>query len=46
VVHLPVEVALSNRGGTILLLDAAGQPVDGVTYTRDHARDEGRTIRF
>lgn len=46
VVHLPVDVALSNRGGTILLLDAAGQPVDGVTYTRDHARDEGRVIRF
>ena len=45
-VRLPVDVALSNRGGTILLLDAAGQPVDGVTYTRDHARDEGRTIRF
>jgi uncharacterized protein YukJ len=46
VVQLPVEVALSNRGGTILLLDAAGQPVDGVTYTRDHAREEGRTVRF
>jgi uncharacterized protein YukJ len=45
-VRLPVEVPLSNRGGTILLLDAAGRPVDGVTYTRDHARDEGRTIRF
>lgn len=45
-VPLPVDVALSNRGGTILLLDAAGKPVDGVTYTRDHARDEGRTIRF
>lgn len=46
VVPLPVDVALSNRGGTILLLDAAGKPVDGVTYTRDHARDEGQTIRF
>lgn len=46
VVRLPVEVALSNRGGTIVLLDAAGDPVDGVTYTRDHARDEGRVIRF
>lgn len=45
-VQLPVEVAMSNRGGTILLLDAAGQPVDGVTYTRDDARDEGRTVRF
>lgn len=46
VVSLPVEVALSNRGGSILLLDASGQPIDGVTYTRDHARDEGRVIRF
>lgn len=46
VVRLPVDVALSNRGGTLLLLDAAGQPVDGVTYTRDQARDEGRTLRF
>lgn len=46
VVQLPVDVALSNRGGTILLLDAAGQPVDGVVYTRDHAREEGREIRF
>jgi uncharacterized protein YukJ len=45
-VQLPADVPLTNRGGTILLLDAAGQPVDGVTYTRDHARDEGRTIRF
>jgi uncharacterized protein YukJ len=45
-VQLPVDVALSNRGGTILLLDAGGQPVDGVSYSRDHARDEGRTIRF
>jgi hypothetical protein len=41
-----VDVALSNRGGTILLLDAAGKPVDSVTYTRDHTRDEGQTIRF
>lgn len=46
VVRLPVDVALSNRGGTILLLDAAGQPVDGVTYDRDDARDEGRVVRF
>jgi uncharacterized protein YukJ len=46
VVRLPVEVALSNRGGAILLLDAAGHPVDGVTYSRDDSRDEGRTIRF
>jgi len=46
VVRLPVNVALSNRGGTILLRDAAGAPVDGVAYSRDDARDEGRTIHF
>ncbi|HEU0015356.1 MAG TPA: DUF2278 family protein [Longimicrobium sp.] len=46
VVRLPVDVALGNRGGVIALLDATGRPVDGVTYTRDHARDEGRLVRF
>lgn len=46
VVTLPAEVALSNRGGSILLLDAGGTEVDAVTYTRDQAREEGRTVRF
>jgi uncharacterized protein YukJ len=46
VVRLPAEVALANRGGGILLLDPAGSPVHRVAYTRDHARDEGRTMRF
>jgi uncharacterized protein YukJ len=46
VVTLPPEVPLSNRGGAILLLDAAGKEADGVTYTRDQARQEGRTVRF
>jgi uncharacterized protein YukJ len=43
---LPPEVALSNRGGTIRLLDATGKEVDGVTYTRDQVREEGRPVRF
>lgn len=46
VVRLPVEVALSNRGGRILLLDAGGTEVDAVTYTRDQVREEGRPVRF
>ncbi len=46
VVTLPVEVALSNRGGRILLLDASGKEVDAVTYTRDQVREEGRPVRF
>lgn len=45
-VRLPAEVALSNRGGRILLLDPSGKPADGVTYTRDQAREEGLVIRF
>lgn len=46
VVPLPPEVALGNRGGTILLLDASGREVDRVTYTRGQAREQGRTVRF
>lgn len=37
---------LANRGGTITLLDPAGLKVDGVAYTREQARSEGRTIVF
>lgn len=46
VVTLPAEVALSNRGGTIFLLDASGKEVDAVTYSREHTREEGRAVRF
>lgn len=37
---------LSNKGGLITLLDANGLKVDGVSYTRDQARHEGRIILF
>ena len=46
VVTLPAEVALGNRGGRILLLDARGREADRVTYTRGQAREEGRSVRF
>lgn len=39
-------MTLSNRGGAITLVDAAGLKVHGVTYTRDQARQPGRTIPF
>lgn len=45
-VRLPVHVPLSNRGGAIRLLDPVGAEVDAVTYTREEARDEGRTVAF
>ena len=37
---------LSNKGGLITLLDEKGLKVDGVSYTRDQAREEGRIILF
>lgn len=39
-------MALSNRGGTITLLDERGVRVDGVAYTRVQARNPGLTIAF
>lgn len=46
--RIPVAapVALSNRGGIITLLDGRGIKVHGVAYTRDQARQPGRTIPF
>lgn len=43
-VHLPMT--LSNRGGLITLVNAEGLKVHGVSYTRDQARQAGRTIPF
>ena len=37
---------LSNHGGLITLLDAAGLKVDGVSYTREQAQPEGQIILF
>jgi len=43
-VQLPM--ALSNKGGIITLVNAEGLKVHGVSYTRDQARQPGRTIPF
>jgi uncharacterized protein YukJ len=37
---------LSNKGGTITLLNAAGLKVDGVAYTKDAAKAEGKPVVF
>ena len=46
VVEIRSPVSLSNRGGIITLLNAEGIKVHGVSYTRDQARQPGRTIPF
>ncbi len=40
------QVTLSNKGGTITLLDAAGLKVDGVSYLAEDARPEGYLTLF
>lgn len=45
-VAVQAPVALSNKGGLITLLDAQGVKVHGVSYTREQARQPGRTIPF
>jgi uncharacterized protein YukJ len=45
VIRLPAGFQLANEGGTITLLDDRGLKVDGVSYTKDQARD-GRTVVF
>jgi uncharacterized protein YukJ len=37
---------LSNKGGTITLLDSRGLKVDGVAYTKKQAQQEGKPITF
>lgn len=39
-------VQLGNDGGNLLLLDQAGNQVDGVTYAAEEARAQNRYIRF
>lgn len=40
------ELALSNKGGIITLVNEKGIKVHGVSYTREQARQPGRTIPF
>ncbi|SCB44068.1 DUF2278 family protein [Rhizobium lusitanum] len=46
VVEIHPPVALSNKGGIITLLNAQGIKVHGVSYTKDQAKQPGRTIPF
>ena len=45
-VTLPVDVPLSNDGGLITLLDAAGLKVHGVSYTKPQVARQGWTVVF
>jgi uncharacterized protein YukJ len=45
-VPLAAPVTLSNRGGTVSLLDAGGLKVHGVSYTAEQAGKEGWTVVF
>ena len=45
-IQMQAPVSLSNRGGIITLLNANGIKVHGVSYTREQARQPGRTIPF
>jgi hypothetical protein len=45
-VTLPIEVPLSNEGGLITLLDAAGLKVHGVSYTKAQVARQGWTMVF
>ncbi len=45
-VEMKPPVALSNKGGIITLLNAQGIKVHGVSYTKEQARQPGRTIPF
>jgi len=46
VVTIQPPLALSNQGGVITLLDDNGLKVDGVSYTKDQARQPGWTLVF
>jgi hypothetical protein len=37
---------LSNKGGTITLLNSDGLKVDGVAYTKEQAKSEGSPVVF
>jgi poly(U)-specific endoribonuclease len=42
----PAGAQLSNKGGQISLIDAGGQAVQTVTYTKDQVRQQGETVLF
>jgi hypothetical protein len=46
VITLPIDVPLSNDGGLITLLDAAGLKVHGVSYTKVQVARQGWTSTF
>ena len=46
VIEIKTPVALSNKGGIITLLNEQGVKVHGVSYTKEQARQPGRTIPF
>lgn len=46
VVKVLQPMVLSNKGGTITLLDATGLKVHGVAYTKQQAGKEGETVVF
>jgi uncharacterized protein YukJ len=46
VVNVADPFALSNKGGTITIVDENGLKVDGVSYTKEQAKNPGWTIVF
>jgi uncharacterized protein YukJ len=46
VVSLTRPFALSNKGGIVTLIDENGLKVDGVSYTREQAKNPGWTLVF
>jgi len=46
VVTVQPPVALSNKGGVITIVDEKGLKVDGVSYTKDQAKNPGWTLVF
>jgi uncharacterized protein YukJ len=46
VIQMPKTVPLSNKGGTITLLDPRVLKVHGVSYTKQDASREGRLVTF
>ncbi|NEA37320.1 DUF2278 family protein [Streptomyces sp. SID13031] len=45
-IPLTAPIQLGNRGGTLTLLDPAGLKVDGISYTKEQAAEEGITLVF